>query len=253
MFSKFFKRAPSQIKSFLVKDGKPKFDPQRKGYVILCYHSIGVKQEYRYTTMVENFEEQLAYLRKFFKLVTLKEIVEKVKSGDAFSGIEVAVTFDDGFRDNHTHALPLLTKYHVPATIFINTAMAQTGYRTFLNWEQIRAMAEHPLVSFESHGCTHSPLTALEREDVLHEMMFSKKELESRTHKPVDIFSYPFGIFNEHVVEMAKEAGYHAACCAGVDLGRGRDLWRMNRLVVDESHANLDHFAYELTEEVTVI
>lgn len=247
------KKIPTAVKQMLVKDGRFLLGPRRNGYIILCYHSVGVREGYRYALAVQHFEEHMAYLTSFFKLATLKEIIEKIPSADSWNGIEVAVTFDDGFLDTYTNALPLLVKYNVPVTIFISTSLPQSGYQTFLNWENIREMAGHPLVTFESHGHTHSPLNALDKEDVLYELTFSKKELEFRTNKSVDVFSYPFGIFNDQTVKMVKESGYLAALCAGVDQSQGRDLWRMNRLVIDETHTTLADFAYALAMEATVL
>ncbi len=66
------------------------------------------------------FESQIKYLSENFSCVSLEDAVQKLKTGTLGPRC-VVVTFDDGYHDNLATALPILEKYHVPATIFIAT------------------------------------------------------------------------------------------------------------------------------------
>jgi peptidoglycan/xylan/chitin deacetylase (PgdA/CDA1 family) len=81
---------------------------------ILMYHGVGT-QEYP----AEVFGDGLDYLSRNFKVVPLGDIIQKLLHGQEFSGNEMALTFDDGRRNNFTRAYPLLQKYKLPATFFI--------------------------------------------------------------------------------------------------------------------------------------
>lgn len=71
-----------------------------------------------------HFDQQLGYLKKHFDVVPVSDIAngivrQKLKK-------TVAITFDDGFKDNYSNAAPLLDWYELPATFYFATsAMAQ--------------------------------------------------------------------------------------------------------------------------------
>ena len=70
----------------------------------------------------EQFEKHLQYFLKTFSIVSLATICDMKASGTTPEKHTVALTFDDGFVNNLTIALPLLEKYGVPATFFVCTA-----------------------------------------------------------------------------------------------------------------------------------
>ena len=74
------------------------------------------------TTSADLFREQLKWLALNFCPTTLGDLVRGLKSGQVADG-SVAVTFDDGYRDNLTAALPILEEMQVPATIFVCTGL----------------------------------------------------------------------------------------------------------------------------------
>jgi peptidoglycan/xylan/chitin deacetylase (PgdA/CDA1 family) len=72
------------------------------------------------TVPVNEFEQQIDYISKHYDCVTLPYAVERLAEGTLSNGT-IIVTFDDGYRDNLVHALPVLERYGVPATIFVTT------------------------------------------------------------------------------------------------------------------------------------
>src|SRR6185295_497948 len=81
---------------------------------IIMFHAVGRPD---YPTSV--FEAQIRFLDKWFKLVPLASIVQKIADGKVLPDNEVALTFDDGTRNNFTLAYPILKRRRVPATFFI--------------------------------------------------------------------------------------------------------------------------------------
>jgi peptidoglycan/xylan/chitin deacetylase (PgdA/CDA1 family) len=67
------------------------------------------------------FERQLAFLTRHYTIVPLQDIVDRLRRGLAPYNRAVALTFDDGFRDNYTRAFPLLRRYQAPATFYLTT------------------------------------------------------------------------------------------------------------------------------------
>ena len=81
---------------------------------ILMYHGVGTDD---FTP--ETFVAGLRYLRRHFDVVPLSRIVENVRAGKTGTGREVALTFDDGLRNNFTVLYPILQRVEAPATFFV--------------------------------------------------------------------------------------------------------------------------------------
>ncbi|MBU4259989.1 MAG: polysaccharide deacetylase family protein [Proteobacteria bacterium] len=77
-------------------------------------------------TSTRDFEKQIVHLVKNYKVISLDEIVNRIKNRRSLRRC-VAITFDDGFRDNYEIAYPILKKYNVPATIFLTTGYIENG------------------------------------------------------------------------------------------------------------------------------
>lgn len=84
------------------------------GMRILMYHGVGTNDFPQQT-----FIGGLRFLRKNFDVVPLSAIVKKILAGDPGTGREVALTFDDGLRNNLTSLYPILQRVETPATFFV--------------------------------------------------------------------------------------------------------------------------------------
>jgi peptidoglycan/xylan/chitin deacetylase (PgdA/CDA1 family) len=95
---------------------------------ILIYHRVLPERDPMRPTepTVREFEWQMRLLRDHFNPLSLLEAVERLGSG-SLPGNAVCVTFDDGYADNEIHALPVLRKYGIPATVFVSTGFLNGG------------------------------------------------------------------------------------------------------------------------------
>jgi peptidoglycan/xylan/chitin deacetylase (PgdA/CDA1 family) len=95
---------------------------------ILMYHRVDRRIPPLFETAVspDVFEKQVAYLKKHFEIVALGSLGERRPTGKHGKDL-VALTFDDGYRDNYLHAFPVLREYGVPATVFLATGYIDTG------------------------------------------------------------------------------------------------------------------------------
>lgn len=92
--------------------------------LILGYHGVVQEQACppRWTEVrLTRFREQMTSVRRRYRLLPLREIVERLRRGAALPAYTAAVTFDDGYRNNFTHAFPVLRELGIPATIFLTT------------------------------------------------------------------------------------------------------------------------------------
>ena len=196
-----------------------------EGRRVLMYHAIGspVPEDVqgRYNLSPHSFERQIASLADSGALVVP---VHEGREG-------VAITFDDGYRDNLTRALPVLERHGFAFTIFVAAGFARSGNPLYLSAADIKALAAHPLVNIGAHGDSHSRLTELLDVDLAAELKGAKSWLENIAGKPVTSLSYPHGAVDARVRAAAAAAGFALACTSEFGANEaGRDSLALRRI-----------------------
>jgi peptidoglycan/xylan/chitin deacetylase (PgdA/CDA1 family)/CelD/BcsL family acetyltransferase involved in cellulose biosynthesis len=93
---------------------------------VFCYHRVNDRNDpFLPATPTGVFEEEIRYVARHHRVVSLTEMLHRLEDGPAEPVI--AVTFDDGYRDNFENAFPILERYGVPATIFLATGIIDSG------------------------------------------------------------------------------------------------------------------------------
>jgi peptidoglycan/xylan/chitin deacetylase (PgdA/CDA1 family) len=148
----------------------------------------------------------------------------------------ILITFDDGYRDNYFSAYPILKKFNFKATIFLITCyINKPGY---LTESQIREMSD--IISFQSHTINHSELDTLYGEALIAECTKPKEIIEAITKKPVDVFSYPFGRYNNNVLEIVSMHYKYAVTTKRGVYDNTVSRYEINRLVITRSYKMSD-------------
>jgi glycosyltransferase involved in cell wall biosynthesis/peptidoglycan/xylan/chitin deacetylase (PgdA/CDA1 family)/SAM-dependent methyltransferase len=131
---------------------------------ILLYHRIdrSVRDRWRLCVSPENFDSQLDHILQRFQPVSLRELADSVRDGRVRHR-SIALTFDDGYRDNLTKASRLLEERGAPATFFISGDGAAVG-ETFW-WEQLDASLEKMGLDGEAARELHWTLAHASEED----------------------------------------------------------------------------------------
>lgn len=167
----------------------------------------------------------------------------------------VVLTLDDGFSDNFEGAFAPLAKRGMRATWFIVSKSIGAN----AHW--IRgASSRSPIISqgqlkelvsagmeIGSHTRRHPDLTGLGPDNLADEIAGSKLDLEEMLGREVVVsFAYPYGRFNNQVVESVRQAGYRFACTVRPGwFGSERDMFRLRRVTMF-SHDSLGEFARKL-------
>lgn len=241
--------------------------------------------------------------------VSMDELVEALTRGTRRATKLIAITFDDGYADNHDVAFPLFTGEGIPVTFYVATdfpdrrvlpwwylledlltrgpeldlrlrdravpprldteeqreaafSLLATIFDTAprashravadevfgaeeveraigtlcIRWDQVQAMAAHPLVTIGAHSVTHPILKALPEAEARWEMTESRSRIEQRIGRPVRHFAYPYGSSTqigarEH--RLARECGFTTAVTsrrANVTRESERELERLPRV-----------------------
>jgi peptidoglycan/xylan/chitin deacetylase (PgdA/CDA1 family) len=100
---------------------------KKKGATILCYHGVDLHEDKRFNMRFfsqKTLERHFYYLRKHTNIISVKDYYE----GNFDSNkLNVAITFDDGYRNNFTYLKPLVEQYQLPVSIYI-TGLNQTDF-----------------------------------------------------------------------------------------------------------------------------
>ena len=116
----------------------------------------------------------------------------------------VFITFDDGYKANYTEIFPILERHNARITIFLTLMNVREDG---LTEEMIRRMSDSGLVKFESHSLNHRNLARISDDEprLRREIGESRFRIEEITGKPVVAIAYPYGGFNQRVIEVARE------------------------------------------------
>lgn len=211
------------------------------------------------TVGVRMFEQYCRFFQRHFRVVPLRELVARLESGRT-PHHELAITFDDGYRDNFENALPVLERLSLPATFFVVSQWVGTdvvpwwdsrrGVRhPWMTWDEVRSLHRR---GFEvgSHTRTHADLGQVSHAAARDELFGARLELERALGAPVESFAYPYGGRNnltEANRALVKAAGYRC-CCSGFGgiNDPDTDPFRLQRVAIAPSCASAHQFAFEV-------
>jgi len=219
---------------------------------ILMYHSIsesaenGVPAYYRTTTSPAVFRQHMVLLRELgYTGIDLERGLELIGKNQAPGRKYVVLTFDDGFRDFYTQAVPVLRELNFTASVFLPTAFIGDQGRSFkgvecLTWDEARA-CHRAGMHFGSHTVNHPILADLPWETIEREVKDSKAQIEQELREPVTCFAHPYAFpqtdtaWVHKLVEVLERAGYLANVTTGIGRVRaGDNLWLLRRLPANQ-------------------
>jgi len=113
--------------------------PRRPWPVILMYHRVAFARHDPWGLAVDpnRFEKQIAYVKHQRTPMSMDELVDRLRS-KTLPDNAVAVTFDDGYRDNLVNAKPVLARHGVPASLFLATGFI--NQKTPFWWDELATM-----------------------------------------------------------------------------------------------------------------
>jgi peptidoglycan/xylan/chitin deacetylase (PgdA/CDA1 family) len=224
---------------------------------ILMYHSVSCSPSRRFkqfTVSPVEFTEQIAFLyHHHYTPITVTQLIN-ARSNRSFILPErpIVLTFDDGFADFWTDALPVLRKYGFTATLYIPTAyinstsqwLQQVGERTrpMLTWEQLAEISKSG-IECGAHSHSHTKLDTLPHSLARNEILHSKIVLEDYLSKEIFCFAYPYGYSTARIRQMVLEAGFTSACAVRHAMSQVTDdPFSLARLMV-RTHTSMLEYA----------
>src|SRR5713101_4859320 len=213
---------------------KPVVD-QTAQTIIFCYHLLVDKVRYPGTEITPAaFEAQMKELRdRGITVIGLQDLLAWKRGEKSIPPRCAVITFDYGYKSQYELAWPIIKKFGYTFTMFVYTEGVRGGSLAgggAITWEQLADMRDNG-IDIEAHTATHQDLreghtimvaepggkrtkkklTGAEYEQwVQNEVVGCKQLLEQRLGIRINCFAVPFGTYNEHVKEIARNAGYES-------------------------------------------
>jgi len=138
-----------------------------------------------------------------YQIVSLHEVASCLQYQKPFPAKTAALTFDDGFKNFHQEAFPVLKKFGFPATVFLVVGwcgkenswpgqLKTIPSFDLLDWKDIKEMAGQG-VEFGSHTMNHPNLSQISSVEAEHEIAQSQKTIQAAIGQDVQFFAYPYG------------------------------------------------------------
>jgi peptidoglycan/xylan/chitin deacetylase (PgdA/CDA1 family) len=167
---------------------------------ILMYHHVNSLPpptigQYGLTVTDQDFTAQLAYLRKAgYHTILLTQLFAAMYEGAKLPPRPIVLTFDDGYLDNYTDALPILRRFHDVADFNIISAYPgiTLGVNRYMTWKQLKALV-HDGMEIGSHTVDHQDLGQMSEHHARFELRDSRNILQIKLGIPVQVICYPSG------------------------------------------------------------
>jgi peptidoglycan/xylan/chitin deacetylase (PgdA/CDA1 family) len=214
---------------------------------ILFYHRVADHGRNDWTMSTRSFARQVNWLRRRFDLVSLAEAQRRIASRSNRRPT-ACITFDDGYADNRRFAIPLLFQHGIPFTYFVSTNHVlrgepfphdvAAGRPSAVNTlAHLRELAEAG-AEIGAHTRSHANLGAgISTEEILDEIVGSKRELETAIGRDVRYFAFPYGLhenLSAAAFRIAFRAGFAGVCSAyGGYNFPGDDAFHLRRFHAD--------------------
>ena len=225
---------------------------QQKPIPILMYHSIAAMPKGTVMRSLHVPPKLFRLQMRLLKILGYKGLsmddLQPYLTGEKVGKV-VGITFDDGFKNNLVEALPILKKNGFSATCYI----ISKNIGGINHWDLDKGISENPLMNeneikdwidsgmkIGSHTQNHVHLAESDIKKATEEITQSKLDLEKQFNCPIEHFCYPYGNYNNKIIEITRSAGYNTATT--VNRGRvksGENLFTLPRVPI--THRTFAH------------
>ncbi|RXJ02963.1 polysaccharide deacetylase family protein [Anaerobacillus alkaliphilus] len=242
---------------------------EEKNITVLMYHHFAEGEETSVTVDPERLRDQLVTLKEAgYETITERQLA------DYLNGLEVdmpdkplVITIDDGYMSNYTIAYPILEELEMHATIYVivNSRGTTPGYIPHFDWDEAREMVASGWIDIQNHTFDHhftiETINGKERpvlvgkmvidgveetdeqyrERIMEDLRLAKEVIEAELGNEVFTLTYPFGAFNETVIDVATELGHQLMYTVKPGLvKKGDSPYELNRINADGKFTGAD-------------
>ena len=211
----------------------------------LLYHRFNESKYPSTSISSELFRKQLSYLKKNqYKVLNLSDAIRKLRSGEG-RGKYIVITIDDAFNSFMEHGFPVIKEFGLPATLFINTETVGSG--DYISWNDLKILAEND-IEIGNHTHTHDyflDLDSAERQQTFfNDVKLAQELIKSNLYLEPNVFAFPYGEFDDGMVEVIKEMGFIGAAAqnSGV-MSMYSNLYALPRFPMTDFYGKIELFS----------
>lgn len=193
---------------------------RKTGAPVLMYHAVGPEAGIDWPKSLimpaSLFESHLQYLKsEGYTIISVEQLAKRLEAGQSVDKY-VALSFDDGYKNNYSVVLPLLKKYDAKGSFFvINKDM---GDDIHMNEAEIKELIANGM-ELGSHTYSHNPLAKIDEKYLVWELDTSRFWLKKKFDGYiVRTLAYPNGSYNEKVISEAQRYGFYRALTGRVGI-----------------------------------
>ncbi len=229
-------------------------DAQAQHAVIAIYHHVSESTPRSTSLTPDELRTQLEYLRdNEFEVWHLDRLLDALKNREDMPERVAVLTFDDAYESIYTTGLPLLQEFGYPMTLFVSTQPVDDNQSGYLNWDQIREMADagviianhmvtHPHMIDALPGESESERLTRMREELLH----AQARIREETGQDHKIMAYPYGEYDQPILDMIEELGYVALAQNSGAVGYHSDFSALPRFPLAGFYADIESASTKL-------
>lgn len=183
---------------------------------VLLYHHIKPMQiaeesgHAQLTVDSDLFDKQMAYLKSSgYNSISADELTDALINHHSLPEKSILVTMDDGYDDNFTYAFQILKKYSIAGNFMISTGLVEN--KGYVTWGQLREINGNPHMYIYNHTWSHAFLGGVSKEKIEYEIATANIQIENNLGKKVKIFTYPYGSFDQIVINVLRKHGFIGA------------------------------------------
>lgn len=206
--------------------------------VILLFHHVATDTPPATSISPERFEALLELIeREGFRVLGLPELVARLREGAPVPDNAVAITFDDGYRSVHDHALPMLAARNWPFTVFVNRATIGGG--VYMDLAALRGV-QAAGATIANHGDTHASFATLAAADRGREFDGFDAIALSGPGVRRDLFAWPYGEFAQPAQRDLAARGWIGFGQQSGAVGPASDFTALPRHPISASMSDAD-------------
>ena len=185
---------------------------------VYMFHSVVDTKEQVYSQFAitkQSFEQFVEHhINNGYHTMDSEMLYKAIENPDDYKN-HFCVSFDDIYDSVYTNAYPVLKKHNIPFVIFLTDALVDTidpwSKKPMITAEHLQELLNDPLCILASHSTEHVPYRKYNTQDALAALRDSKKHLEKKYSKRVELFAFPFGRrveVSDNAILCVKKAGY---------------------------------------------
>lgn len=231
--------------------------------IIVAFHSVNDEAtDSDVNCTPDLFREYCEFFDRFFNIVTLAELLNKIRNGKSVSRCLV-ITFDDGYEDNFSIAAPILDTMSLPATFFVTTGFIDSDVvapwdeqlsikSQWMTWNNVMELSRQGF-DIGGHTVSHISLAHVSKDVATREIHDCKTALESKLARKILHFAYPFGgqdNISEVSRDLVKDAEFDCCVsCFGGTIKTGEDPYTLQRAPLTSRHISPYDFGFDCVRE----